>query len=362
MPGAQDVTAPQPRPEPPRPAPEFNMETNDFPALPGAPAPTPAPAPVPAPASTEPSRFLDVVKGTAKMKLEDDQETIQDDLTNSEYEDGPRSIVDHASDNATIASSKPRSKSSSVSETPVVSVEKSCDGEEVSGTPLLNGELKSMTKSPGGGAGGGVPVVSINTNTDRGDGGSISPRQHSLDAGQKLTYAQMAAERERAAAAAAELGQMETGSGSKGGKLEDKMEKSSDVEVGSVKEATDSNKSELGGGGGHTGVDRGQPDTRSKHRPVSKTVSNQSTAATQGDKVPALVKGGGNMSGCAGGGGGPGGQQQQLTGCGVTTQQPSSVSATSLSAKPQGKRTDRPKSPPTAGGGSGGAPTLASNK
>merc|ERR550532_2194355 len=67
----------QPRPEPPRPAPEFNMKANDFPSLPGVPEPQP---------NTEPARFLDVVKGTSKMKLEDDQETLPDDFISDEVE------------------------------------------------------------------------------------------------------------------------------------------------------------------------------------------------------------------------------------------------------------------------------------
>ena len=68
------------------------METNDFPALPGAPAPPPA---------ADPTRFLDVVKGTAKIKLDDDQEVLAEDLCNSIYEEsgGQRaSIPDIGSD------------------------------------------------------------------------------------------------------------------------------------------------------------------------------------------------------------------------------------------------------------------------
>ena len=164
------MTAPQPRPEPPRPAPEFNMETNDFPALPGAPAPPPA---------ADPTRFLDVVKGTAKMKLDDDQETLTEELCHSLYEDnGQRaSMPEIGNDSSAVLSPKSRSKSSSVSETPVVSVERSTGGGEeevvaVAAVPLVNGEVKMNSKSS-------VPVVSINANTDR-ESGSISPRQQSL--------------------------------------------------------------------------------------------------------------------------------------------------------------------------------------
>jgi len=180
---------PQPRPEPPRPAPEFNMKTNDFPALPGAPDPTP---------SNEPSRFLDVVKGTAKMKLDDDQDTIPDEMNPEEYEE-PRALVpEPATEPAnTSVSPKPRSKSSSVSETPVVSVDKAGIPvvPEVSSSPvaadspvsppLVNGEVKPLVSKTS------VPVVSINPTAER-ESGSISPRQQSLDgSGQKLTYAQI---------------------------------------------------------------------------------------------------------------------------------------------------------------------------
>merc|ERR1712106_108877 len=180
---------PQPRPEPPRPAPEFNMKTNDFPALPGAPDPTP---------SNEPSRFLDVVKGTAKMKLDDDQDTIPDEMNPEEYEE-PRALVpEPVTEPAnTSVSPKPRSKSSSVSETPVVSVDKAGIPAvpEVSSSPvaadspvsppLVNGEVKPLVSKTS------VPVVSINPAAER-ESGSISPRQQSLDgSGQKLTYAQI---------------------------------------------------------------------------------------------------------------------------------------------------------------------------
>ena len=137
------------------------METNDFPALPGAPAHAPA---------QEPSRFLDIVKGTAKMKLDDDQDTLPEDLS-PPYDEGPRpSVPDH--DTAAIASPESRSKSSSVCETPVVSIEKSNDAVEVAALPVMNGDVKAGGKT-------GTPVVSINTSVDR-EAGSISPRPHSL--------------------------------------------------------------------------------------------------------------------------------------------------------------------------------------
>ena len=60
------------------------MTANDFPSLPGVADPAP---------SAEPSRFLDIVKGTSKMKLDDDQETLPDDFIQDdcgEEEEGPR--------------------------------------------------------------------------------------------------------------------------------------------------------------------------------------------------------------------------------------------------------------------------------
>jgi len=183
---------PQPRPEPPRPAPEFNMKTNDFPALPGAPDPTP---------SNEPSRFLDVVKGTAKMKLDDDQDTIPEDLNPEEYEElriVPDTVTEATAN--TVSPKVPRSKTSSVSETvSQVTVEKGGvppmsptsqsppAGPPMSPpVPLVNGE--TVKAVPGKAS---VPVVSINPTGER-ESGSISPRQQSLDGcGQKLTYAQI---------------------------------------------------------------------------------------------------------------------------------------------------------------------------
>ena len=149
----------QPRPEPPRPAPEFNMKANDFPSLPGVPDPV---------TNTEPTRFLDVVKGTSKMKLDDDQETLPDEFISDEVE--PENAVE--ADPVSV-SPKSRSKHSSVSETPVVSVERplSPPSDGLVSPPLVNGEIKSGKTN--------VPIVSINANNDR-DSGSVSPRQQSL--------------------------------------------------------------------------------------------------------------------------------------------------------------------------------------
>ncbi len=54
--------------------PEFNMETNDFPALPGSREPGGAPRRV-----DEDRPFIEVVKGTAKVRLEDGEEAGSDD-------------------------------------------------------------------------------------------------------------------------------------------------------------------------------------------------------------------------------------------------------------------------------------------
>jgi len=171
---------PPPRPEPPRPAPEFNMKANDFPSLPGVPDPAPA---------AEPSRFLDVVKGTSKMKLDDDQDTLPDDFIQDDCSDEVRAPGNEAAVEAASVSPKPRSKNPSVSETPVVSIERqslspsedvtSPPHEGLVSPPLVNGEVKTAS-----GKGG----QAINER----DSGSISPRQQSLDvSGQKLTYAQI---------------------------------------------------------------------------------------------------------------------------------------------------------------------------
>jgi len=333
IPGPQDVTAPQPRPEPPRPAPEFNMETNDFPALPGAPAPPPA---------ADPTRFLDVVKGTAKMKLDDDPETLTEELCHSLYEDNGQQrasqMPEIGNDSSAVLSPKSRSKSSSVSETPVVSVERSGGGggeEEVAAVaaapPMVNGtDVKMNSKSS-------VPVVSINANTDR-ESGSISPRQQSLDSGQKLTYAQIiqkkkeaaeALERERAAAAAA--GQTLETKGTK----DEKAEKMVEADVGAVKEAptTDAKADH-----GHAVVER--QDSRSKHRPLAK-------AASGGAPPPAEKSS-------------PQGNKGVTSSLNSATLPPSGsgaqspTSATPPTSKQQGKRTERPKTPPAQGGGGPG--------
>ena len=100
---------------------------------------------------------------------------MPEELCNSLYEDGQRaSMPEIGNDSSAVLSPKSRSKSSSVSETPVVSVERSGGEEEVVAVaaPLVNGEVKMNSKSS-------VPVVSINANTDR-ESGSVSPRQQSL--------------------------------------------------------------------------------------------------------------------------------------------------------------------------------------
>ena len=135
------------------------MKANDFPSLPGAPDPV---------TNTEPTRFLDVVKGTSKMKLDDDQETIPDEFISDEVEQENSVEADPMS-----MSPKSRSKHSSVSETPVVSVERplSPPSDGLVSPPLVNGEIKPGKSN--------VPIVSINANNDR-DSGSVSPRQQSL--------------------------------------------------------------------------------------------------------------------------------------------------------------------------------------
>ena len=195
------------------------MKANDFPSLPGVPDPV---------TNTEPSRFLDVVKGTSKMKLDDDQETLPDEFISDEVE--PENAVE--ADPVSV-SPKSRSKHSSVSETPVVSVERplSPPSDGLVSPPLVNGEIKPGKTN--------VPIVSINATNDR-DSGSVSPRQQSMVSvlsllsrsnnfypelfllqelsGQKLTYAQIMKKKqekeakeaaERAAKEAAEENQAE---------------------------------------------------------------------------------------------------------------------------------------------------------
>jgi hypothetical protein len=295
------------------------METNDFPALPGAPAPPPA---------ADPTRFLDVVKGTAKIKLDDDQETLPEELCNSLYEDGQRASMPEIGNDSAVLSPK----SSTVSETPVVSVERSGGEEEVVAVaaPLVNGELKMNSKSS-------VPVVSINANTER-ESGSVSPRQQSLDSGQKLTYAQIiqkkkeaaeALERERAAAAAA--GQPLETKGTK----DEKAEKTVEADVGAAKESTTEAKADHG----HAVVER--QDSRSKHRPLAKAASGGAPQSAPAEKS--------SPQGNKGVGSSPNSATAPPSGGA-----PSPISATPPTSKQQGKRTERPKTPPAQGGGGPG--------
>jgi len=185
-----------------------------------------------------------------------------------------------------------------------------------------------------------VPVVSINANTDR-ESGSVSPRQQSLDSGQKLTYAQIiqkkkeaaeALERERAAAAAA--GQPLEMKGTK----DEKAEKTVEADVGAVKETTIEAKAEHGG---HAVVER--QDSRSKHRPLAKAAS-----------------GGGPPSAPAAEKSSPQGKAGVSSGSPNSATVPPSggaqspISATHPASKQQGKRTERPKTPPAQGGGGPG--------
>merc|ERR1712098_923952 len=111
---------------------------------------------------------------------------IQDDC------DEAKSLVPADAEPASSVSPRPRSKNSSVSETPVVSIERSgmsptdaMSPGPVSGgndglisPPLVNGETK--------------PVMTSSKSGNEREGGSISPRQQSLDvSGQKMTYAQI---------------------------------------------------------------------------------------------------------------------------------------------------------------------------
>ena len=70
----------QPRPEPPRPAPEFT--------------------------NTKPTRFLDVVKGTSKLKLDDDQDTLPDEFISDELEQ-----ENPGGESADLVSVSPKSRS-----------------------------------------------------------------------------------------------------------------------------------------------------------------------------------------------------------------------------------------------------------
>jgi len=280
-PGQDQVGQVVPRPEPPRPAPEFNMETNDFPALPGAPDPAPA---------GEPARFLDVVKGTSRIKLDDDQETLPDDLIPDQDFDESRT-QDQVTES--ISSPKSRSKSSSVSETPIVSVEKVEPELATSPTvPVVNGEVKNK-----------VPVVSINTERES---GSISPRQQGIEtnqSGQKLTYAQMIQKKkekdlkeaaERAAKEAAEENVVEGK-----GKVDDKQ-----TTIPGTDDQTKIEKLD------HQVVER--QDSRTK-RVLAKTSSSDKPVISP-----------------------------------VTPVSPSGANSNHTRGQPGGKRTERPKSPPVA--------------
>jgi len=312
--------APQPRPDPPRPAPEFNMKTNDFPALPGAPDHTP---------SNEPSRFLDVVKGTAKMKLDDDQDTIPDDMNPEEYEE-PRALVpEPVTEPAnTSVSPKPRSKSSSVSEPPIVSVDKAgipapdvtspLATDSPAQTPLVNGEVKAVVGKTS------VPVVSINPGPER-ESGSISPRQQSLDgSGQKLTYAQIIQ------------------------KKKEKEAKEAAERALAAKEAEDSHVDALGKGKAD-GVQRdvsgpvaGEADPvpvkrdAGEHQPVERQDSRHNNSHHQGGTKHRLAKTNSGQT--------PSDKPQPDKRGGVVAVVATPASA-STNTQRAGKRTERPKSP-----------------
>ena len=97
----------------PQPAPEFNMMTNDFPALPGSRETGPA-------KGEEPRGFLEVVKGTAKLRL-DDQEG-----------------------EGTIAGGGPPVEDS------VVTIEPGSGEKRSAATPDLPEEFSSQSSKPGG--------------------------------------------------------------------------------------------------------------------------------------------------------------------------------------------------------------------
>jgi len=169
--------------------PEFNMKTNDFPALPGS-------RDAPARRGEEDRAFLEVVKGTPKMRLEDGEEVFSGDEAEVSSQP-PADIPEESSHKQSIVRSGERSKSSSVSEVPVptAAVEEpvavvEAPVQTVTATTnesLVNGDIKP----------GKTPVVSINSfNAER--DGATSPRS-TLD-GQKLTYAQMIKAREAAEA------------------------------------------------------------------------------------------------------------------------------------------------------------------
>lgn len=211
---AQDPAAPAiVRVDPPRPAPEFNMKTNDFPALPGASTVANAvpkkQVEVVDPGATpwESSRFLDVVKGTAKIKIGEESDSGHNTKETSPVPQDEQEFVDNeAQDTPEVVNQQQkageRSKSSSLCETPVVSVE----------VPLINGEMKQTGKTP---------QISIHNQThNENTQEQVSPRTQSMEpSGPKLTYAQMAQKKkeereakeaaEKAAAIAAEGGARE---------------------------------------------------------------------------------------------------------------------------------------------------------
>lgn len=173
------------------------------------------------------------------------------------------------------------------------------------------------------------------------------------DSGQKLTYAQIiqkkkeaaeALERERAAAAAA--GQpLEPKGGAQtfettietfiSGTKDEKAEKTVEVDVGAVKEATTEAKADHG----HAVVER--QDSRSKHRPLAKAASGGGPQSAPAEKS--------SPQGSKGVGGSPNSATVPPSGGA-----PSPVSATPPTSKQQGKRTERPKTPPAQGGGGPG--------
>ena len=73
------------------------MKANDFPSLPGVPDPV---------TNTEPTRFLDVVKGTSKLKLDDDQDTLPDEFISDELEQ-----ENPGGESADLVSVSPKSRS-----------------------------------------------------------------------------------------------------------------------------------------------------------------------------------------------------------------------------------------------------------
>ena len=110
------------------------------------------------------------------MKLDDDQETIPDDFIQEDCDESRSLGVETPAEPASSVSPRPRSKNPSVSETPVVSVERAAlspveaasPGQDPPAPPLVNGEVKV------GGGKAGPP-----TSQER-DSGSVSPRQQSL--------------------------------------------------------------------------------------------------------------------------------------------------------------------------------------